>query len=72
MEKIIDLDAPFHPGTVPDLGLGDLLRYAPILEEVIAAILQASHQTGTFTPPPIKFRLAGKHFTIEEKITVGP
>jgi hypothetical protein len=69
MGKEIDLDAPLHPGAVPGLGLGDILKYAPIIEEIVQDVEQVI-TGGTANPPPIKFKVANKHVTLT--LTVGP
>lgn len=53
------------PGTAPGLGISDILRWEPVLAEIVTAI-EAAVAGGQTTVPAIKLRIAGK------KITYGP
>jgi hypothetical protein len=70
MQDEMDLDAPVSPGSVPGLGLGDLLKWAPVIETLISDVEQAIHG-GNFSPPPLKFKVAGKHIEIDSQIKVS-
>jgi hypothetical protein len=60
---VIDLDAAHDPGSVPGLGLGDLLRWAPIVTQIIAGVKQAI-AGGSFTIPLIKVNVFGHHVSL--------
>jgi len=59
----INLDAAMSPATAPGLSFGDLIKWAPVLEEVIAAVEQAI-AGGALTVPAIRFQVAGKHMVL--------
>lgn len=59
----MNLDQPVHPGAAPEIGFGDLIRYAPILEELISGVEQAI-AGGSQTIPAIKFEVAGRHIVL--------
>ncbi len=54
-----------EPGTGPEpaLGLGDLIRWAPVIEEVIATV-EAAIAGGSTTIPVMKIRVGGKRLTL--------
>lgn len=63
MEPVeIDLDARF-PELEPGISIADLLRWAPVLEEIIAAVEAVSAGQGTQIPA-IKIKLHGKHYVL--------
>ncbi len=68
----LNLDAPVHPGALPGLGLGDLLVWAPVIEELIAAVTRAIAAGGTVSSPPIPIKIHGRHVSLELTATVGP
>ncbi len=59
----IDLDAPVHPGGAPALGLGDILRWAPIVSQLVDGVKQAI-AGGSFTIPLIKINVFGRHVSL--------
>ncbi len=54
-----------QPGAAPGLGLGDLWRWAPLIEKIITTV-KAAITGGTTQIPALKIRVAGK------RITLGP
>ncbi len=60
---VIDLDAPVSPGAVPGLGLGDILRWAPIVSQLVDGVKQAI-AGGSFTIPLIKINVFGRHVSL--------
>ena len=68
----LNLDAPISPGALPGLGLGDLLVWAPVIEELIAAVTRAIAAGGTVSAPPIPISIHGRHVTLDLKATVAP
>lgn len=61
-EKEIDLDGPL-PETEPDLSLGDLIRWAPVLKRVVTDLekVLAGQETQI---PAVKIKFHGKHLTL--------
>lgn len=54
-----------EPGAAPDptIGFGDLIRYAPIIEEIIVTV-EAAIAGGATTIPVMKIRVGGKRLTL--------
>ena len=61
--KLLDLDAPLSPGAVPGLGIGDVLRWLPVVEELIAGVKSAL-ASGSFTLPALHISVFGAKFTL--------
>lgn len=53
------------PDADPSLGISDILRWEPVLAEIVTAI-ETAVSGGSTTVPAIKVRIAGK------RITYGP
>ncbi len=53
------------PDALPGLGIGDILRWEPVLAEVVSAV-EAAIAGGATTVPVIKIRIAGK------RVVLGP
>ncbi len=69
---VLDLDAARDPGSVPGIGLGDILRWAPIVTQLIDGVKQAI-AGGSFTIPLIKLNVFGRHISLGPiPISVNP
>jgi hypothetical protein len=64
-EITIPDEVPGFPGEAPGLSFGDLLRWAPVVQQVVTTA-EAAIAGGSTQIPAIKIRVAGK------RITLGP
>ena len=72
MAKELNLDESPHPGTLPELGLGDLLIWAPVIEELIVDVRRAIQTGGTVSGGPLRLKIHGRHVTLNLQVTVSP
>jgi hypothetical protein len=72
MASELNLDAPISPGALPDLGLGDLLIWAPVVAELVRDVTNAIATGGTVQAPPIKVKSHGRHVTLHLSVEVAP
>jgi hypothetical protein len=70
-ETVYDLDAPAKPGAVPESTIGDILKWAPIIQEFIVAI-KAAIAGGALKVPDIHLRLFGKRVTLMTTLKIEP
>lgn len=62
MAHEIDLDQQF-PEEEPSISIGDLIRWAPVLEEIITAV-EAVLAGQAMDIPVIRIKLHGKHLAL--------